>query len=67
MCACVLSFRVFGLVSVSFAFRFRACVLSVVEILINKNAFPASEAKKKTATRLALAEVSFLELLRGWR
>ena len=29
----LLSFRVFGLVSVSFAFRFRACVLSVVEIL----------------------------------
>jgi hypothetical protein len=31
--ACVLSFRAFGLVSVSFAFRFRACVLSEVEIL----------------------------------
>jgi hypothetical protein len=31
--ACALSFRAFGLVSVSFAFRFRACVLSKVEIV----------------------------------
>ena len=31
--ACVLSFRAFGLVSMSFAFRFRTCVLSEVEIL----------------------------------
>ena len=31
--ACVLSFRAFGLVSVSFAFRFRACVLSEVDFL----------------------------------
>ena len=29
---CALSFRAFGLVSVSFAFWFRACVLSEVEI-----------------------------------
>ena len=32
-----MSFRVFGLVSVSFAFRFRAGVLSVVEILLLYN------------------------------